>query len=71
MFLRVIGLTQKPQIMIDILKILLRSENFEILTLKTNPSNLIQGIVIFLSKAMIIFIDLIITPRSIPLYPIY
>ena len=47
MFLRVIGLTQKPQTMIDILKILLRSENFEILILRTNPSNLIQGIVIF------------------------
>ena len=46
-FLRVIGLTQKPQIMIDILKILLIYENSKILILRTNPSNIIQGIVIF------------------------
>ena len=47
LFLRVIGLTLKLQSMIDILKILRRSVNFEILLLRTNPSNLIQGIVIF------------------------
>jgi len=34
MFLRVIGLTQQPQTMIDILKILLRSKNFKILILR-------------------------------------
>ena len=65
MFIRVIRLTQKPQTTIDILKILLRSENFKILTFKTKSKQSDPRYSYILTKDMIPFIDLIITPRSI------
>ena len=71
MFLGVIGITQKPQTMIDILKILLRSENFKILTFKTKSKQSDLRYRHILTKDMILFIDLITTPRPCPKSIIY